>query len=229
MKETLNYKLKKIELTDSPPDITVHSENFDIIDAEMKKIDDKAGGAGTEVAAVQEALAAHKAESASQAHMAKNIGVEDTGGNFTSTDVEGVLLELFTSVSNGKSLVGGAITDVDDSVVIPTDPTFLELANAIGGISTGKKWASGNNYPTGGILKVRGLDFTPSFVMVKPTASNNYYSVYANMTQFGSTRNIDFCYTGGSTTESAEFNLVSSGFDIKTSNASITNYWIAFE
>ena len=40
MKETTNYKLKKIELTDSPPDITVHSENFDIIDEEMKRQDD---------------------------------------------------------------------------------------------------------------------------------------------------------------------------------------------
>ena len=37
MKETTNYQLKKIELTDSPPDITVHSDNFDIIDTQLKK------------------------------------------------------------------------------------------------------------------------------------------------------------------------------------------------
>lgn len=39
MKQTTNYNLKKIELTDSPPDITVHSENFDIIDEELKNLD----------------------------------------------------------------------------------------------------------------------------------------------------------------------------------------------
>lgn len=40
MKQTTNYNLKKIELTDSPPDITVHSGNFDIIDEELKRLDD---------------------------------------------------------------------------------------------------------------------------------------------------------------------------------------------
>lgn len=34
--ETTNYKLKKIELTDSPPDITVINPNWDTIDKELK-------------------------------------------------------------------------------------------------------------------------------------------------------------------------------------------------
>lgn len=50
----------------------------------------------------------------------------------------------FTSASNGKQVVGDAITGVDDSVVIPTDPTFQQIADAIGSISIGKKWASGS-------------------------------------------------------------------------------------
>ena len=36
MKETTNYNLKKIELTDSPPDITVLNNNWDTIDEELK-------------------------------------------------------------------------------------------------------------------------------------------------------------------------------------------------
>jgi len=36
LKQTTNYNLNKIELLDSPPDITVHSQNFDIIDEELK-------------------------------------------------------------------------------------------------------------------------------------------------------------------------------------------------
>ena len=79
------------------------------------------------------------AETTQQAHLAKNIGLEDTTGNFTATEVEGAMNELFTNVSDGKELVGEAITDVDDSVVIPTDPTFNDLASAISGISTGKR------------------------------------------------------------------------------------------
>lgn len=43
MKETINYKFKKIELQDSPPDITIHSDNFDIIDITLKKLENTIG------------------------------------------------------------------------------------------------------------------------------------------------------------------------------------------
>lgn len=91
------------------------------------------------------------------------------------------LQELFTNVSNGKTLVGGAITDVDDNVVIPTDPTFQQLADAIGQISTGKKWASGTvvcqthrswqfvgstSTASGYEAKVSGLNFEPSTIVL---------------------------------------------------------------
>ncbi len=43
MLTTTNYKFKKPELTDSPPDITVMNGNWDIIDTNLKKLnDDKA-------------------------------------------------------------------------------------------------------------------------------------------------------------------------------------------
>lgn len=40
MLQTANYALKKIDLTDSPPDITVFNPNFDTIDAKLKEIED---------------------------------------------------------------------------------------------------------------------------------------------------------------------------------------------
>ena len=40
MQTTTNYGLKKIELTDSPPDITVMNSNWDTIDAELKEASD---------------------------------------------------------------------------------------------------------------------------------------------------------------------------------------------
>ena len=45
-------------------------------------------------------------------HPANMIEVEDSEGKFTATDVEGVLEELFTSVSDGKTSVADAITDM---------------------------------------------------------------------------------------------------------------------
>lgn len=103
----------------------------------------------------------HQAETTQNAHLAKNIGIEDTAGNFTATELEGAMSELFTNVSNGKSLVGGAITDVDPNVVVPTDPTFQDLADGIGQISTGKKWASGTVTVTSS-FSITGLNFRPS-------------------------------------------------------------------
>jgi hypothetical protein len=122
--------------------------------------------------AIDDALASHTAEDATNAHLAKNIGIEDEDGNFTASDVEGALSELFTSVSDGKDLVGTAITDVDPSVTVPTDPTFAELATAIGQIRTGKKWASGTiQSGSSNPYSITGLDFVPSLVIVIATGS----------------------------------------------------------
>lgn len=77
----------------------------------------------------------HKSVNAIDAHLAKNIGLEDTSGNFAAKNIEGAMDELFTNVSDGKKLVGGAITDVDDRVVIPANPTFQQLAEAIGDLN----------------------------------------------------------------------------------------------
>lgn len=73
---------------------------------------------------------------------ADQVKLSDTSNLFTSTNVEDGMTELFTNVSNGKDLVSGAITDVDDSIAIPTKPSFNDLANAIEGISLIPKGAN---------------------------------------------------------------------------------------
>lgn len=82
----------------------------------------------------------------------------------TNKTVEGSITELFTNVDNGKNAISGAITDVDSNVTIPTNPTFGDLASAIGQINTGKKWAMGTF--TTSEITVTGLDFIPNFVIV---------------------------------------------------------------
>ena len=97
------------------------------------------GWPGSSVQAIMESaksdIAGHKAVAAVQAHLAKNIAIEDTGGLFTATHVEGALGELFTSVSNGKDAVAAAITDKG----VPTSgsDSFSQMADNIDSIVLG--------------------------------------------------------------------------------------------
>lgn len=46
--------------------------------------------------------------------------------------------QAFQSASNGKDAIEAAITGIDPTVIIPTDATFQQLADAIGRIETGE-------------------------------------------------------------------------------------------
>lgn len=116
------------------------------------KLSNQAGQIKSKVTALENNLSeiegevdSHKAENATNAHLAKNISLEDVEGNFEADDLEGAMAELFTSVSDGKDLISGAITDVDPKVEIPTNPTFSDLATAIGQISTGIPIVAGDS------------------------------------------------------------------------------------
>lgn len=126
-----------------------------------------------EVQAVEGELVAHKAEKATltkEGHVQLSNAIDSESETLASTpkavkQVYDLAQSAFTSASNGKELVGNAITGVDDSVVIPTEPTFQDLATAIGSISTGKKWASGKVNLTGSSVTVTGLEFNPSYAI----------------------------------------------------------------
>lgn len=119
MKYTTNYNLKKPELTDYV-NVEDLNENADIIDQKLKENEN--------------ALAAHQAEDTQQAHFAKNIGLEDTDGNFTATDLEGAMQELFTFADNGKKVIASVV-----GFPATKENTFDELANHL---QNGKKAVS---------------------------------------------------------------------------------------
>ena len=83
MKETTNYQLKKIELTDSPPDITVLNNNWDTIDEELKSQADalatKETPAGAQ-AKVDTHSAITSAHGATSAATANRIMMRDASG-----------------------------------------------------------------------------------------------------------------------------------------------------
>lgn len=64
MQQTPNYALKKIDLTDSPPDITVINPNWDKIDQTLKALQDaiNSGATDEELSLLRQDLAAHLAD-----------------------------------------------------------------------------------------------------------------------------------------------------------------------
>ena len=53
MQTTPNYNLKKIELTDAPPDITVLNANADITDTEIKKMNNRVDSVKVDISLLQ--------------------------------------------------------------------------------------------------------------------------------------------------------------------------------
>ena len=66
---------------------------------------------------------------------ASNIPIQDTANNFTATNVEEALAELFQFVSNGKTLIASAITDM--GIATSNTDSFEVMANNIRMISGG--------------------------------------------------------------------------------------------
>lgn len=157
--ETLDNKIKNIK-------IPVTKVNNKLGDVTLKAEDIKANNDKT----IEENLL----EVTSQmAEITKQVeGIEVTAekttldsSKFVSKNVKAGMEELFTSVSNGKSLVGAAITDVDNSLTVPTDPTFEVLANTIRKIKVGVAFARGSQKPVNYNIEVRGLSFKPWIVL----------------------------------------------------------------
>ncbi|WP_121615203.1 hypothetical protein [Virgibacillus halodenitrificans] len=147
--------------------------------------------------------------------------------------------ELFTNVSNGKQQIGTAITGVDNKVIVPNDPTFAQLASAIGQINTGKKWASGEEHVPSisnpEKIVVRGIGFSPNLIVVTDNYSGPQrgISIYTSLTDITSKNSMITYNTMG--VSSAEAITTIDGFDIllyfpsNWGGKSGTAKWIAIE
>jgi len=118
-------------------------------------------------------LAAHLADGTIGAHEAKNIALEDTGSHFVSSEVEGALSELFTSVSDGKTQVASAVTDMGQAAA--GSDTHAALATkirdisddataAVGEVLTTKTFYQGGSKKTGTMPSRGAVTLTPSTV-----------------------------------------------------------------
>lgn len=142
-----------------------------------------------QIDAVDQRVATHLASENPSAHKAKSIVLDDIAGLFTSGNVEAAMQELFTNVSNGKVLIGTAITDVDPTKVVPNNPTFQQLGDLIKNITVGKKFAKGTvNSTSAGKFIVSGLLFTPKILLYwrnsDATSARSYNGMYVYYSEF---------------------------------------------
>lgn len=137
----------------------------------------------------------------------------------------------FTSASNGKAAVKQAVAGVDPRVVIPADPTFAQLATAVGQIETGARWAKGNASGGGDSITVSGLNFKPRLIFIglvgaeTSALSHTFWSFDLDPTRV---------YLGGSNQSyllSSLGNYVNiGGFRLKRASLlSNPAFWIAYE
>ena len=156
------------------------------------------------------------------------IGLPDPNNLFTATNVGEAMNELFTNVSNGKNLVGGAITGVDDSVVIPTDPMFSDLASAIGSISTGKKWASGTPSSPSSTIEVDGLSFKPTLILIHQVDARIPFTYY-NPDVYNGIQIVSGSGVNAFNVDADGGYVITGGFKMRTPTSTSLCSWIAFE
>lgn len=138
----------------------------------------------------------------------------------------------FTSAGNGKTAIKNAITGADSRVIVPTDPSFVELAIAVSQIQTGKKFAVGNVTASGGYdLTVTGLNFKPRLILIGIIGSESSalaHTFWSN--DLDPTRG----YLGGTNEpyklSSLGHYVSTGGFKLKRHFASTQSaFWIAYE
>lgn len=151
----------------------------------------------------------------------------------------------FTSASNGKTAIKDAVTGADPRVVVPTDPTFTQLATAVGQIQTGKKFVQG----TGSVgtdlpfvrntgssvnllhLTVTGLPFKASYIIIRNLDGSGNGAVYDN--RDSSTLRIKVLNSDTALykiTETGNAYVNATSFQLPVGTAYNQSYeWIAFE
>lgn len=167
--------------------------------------------------------------------------LDDAIGNITnlSTDNKTSLVEAvnecFQSASDGKTAIATAITGVDESITIPDNPTFAQLAALIGQISTGMQVATGSMQVYTIPETITGeTSFQPKIVIVYNFGSglsNFNMGVYVSPEITGvSSQQISDSANGIGNKLSRRanaFTITENGFSMINSGAAINLKWIA--
>lgn len=164
-----------------------------------------------------------------------SIGDIDNLSTTDKTSLVAAVNECFQSASDGKTAIANAITGVDESITIPDNPTFAQLAALIGQISTGLQIATGSMQVYTIPETITGeTSFQPKIVIVYNFGSglsNFNMGVYVSPEVTGvTTQQISDSANGIGNNLSRRanaFTITENGFSMVNSGAAINLKWIA--
>jgi len=194
--------------------------------------------------------------SADYAAFKSDVGNKNNLLTSDKTSLVSAINEVFTTGNNVKSDTVGALLSVDPNLPINVGSSWEDVINAIGQISTGKKWAIGEadiqtsnlkfEFVGGGVttftqkyITVSGLDFKPSHIIAMSTGGSHGISVFTSINDvyFNYTPTIKvagYPATSGSATvmnykgDAGDAYAVQGGFQIPVEGSG-TQLWVAFE
>ena len=195
-----------------------------------------------------EALAATpKAVKDAKDGLSAQIGILSGLNTTNKTNLVSAINEVFQTGNNVKSDMVAALLAVDPTLPITSNSTWAEIETATGQISTGKKWAKGTTASLTGTLpfttrtgtsfekprlRVTGLDFTPSTVVVNNSAGIPAMKITKN-NGMSSGFHIGFVDNGYPNYEQFRLTgnayMVDGEFQLPVHSASTNYNWTAYE
>lgn len=156
-------------------------------------------------------------------------------GENTPNNLVAAINQVFQSASNGKTAIANAIAGADDSLTIPDNPTFAQLAALIGQISTGLQVETGSMQVTTIPETISGTtSFRPKIVIVYNFGSglaNFNMGVYVSpLITNSTTQQITDSANGiGGTLHrrANAFTITDNGFSMINTGAATNLVWIA--
>lgn len=163
---------------------------------------------------------------------------DETGlslGDNTPNNLVAAINQVFQSASDGKTAIADAIAGADDSLTIPTNPTFAQLAALIGQIQTGLQIEMGSMNVYTIPETIQGTtSFRPKIVIVYNFGSglsNFNMGVFVSPTVTGvTTHQVSDSANGlgGTLARKAnQFTITDNGFTMNNYGAATDLVWIA--
>lgn len=105
---------------------------------------------------------------------------DNTSSVITADNVQGAIDQLFTSVSNGKSQIASAITDM--GVSTSANDSFAQMATNIGNIETGPDWSEVQNPAEAAQILAPYQTYDSSNELIKGTITSKGAQTYTPKT-----------------------------------------------
>jgi phage-related tail fiber protein len=226
LKTTPNYNFKKMELTDSPPDIEVINPNWDTIDIELKKASESASGSDKKIGDTTTLRTTDKTSLVAAVNeINKNIDDHLADGEKHVTPTERTNWNAKLNESDLKSATTGQKGIVQlNNTVTSTSTTQAATANAV---KTAYDKAVSAANTAGGAAKIADGSFAgdgvyPRFINVgfTPKLVIFYSTNYSNFAVVASSR----AYHNNGSNDGDVMNPPSGGIQITTNGFNLTKY-----